>query len=61
MLTAPLSVSLNASLSGEAKNLILGVINMHRLIARFVPEELIRLLQTAYWSIRLYRIYQQLE
>lgn len=34
---------------------------MHRLIARFVPEELIRLLQTAYWSIRLYRIYQQLE
>lgn len=27
---------------------------------RFIPEELIRLLQTAYWSIRLYKILQSL-
>ncbi len=27
---------------------------------RFIPDELIRLLQTAYWSIRLFKIFQQL-
>lgn len=27
---------------------------------RYLPEELIRALQTAYWSIRLFRILQQL-
>ncbi|VVP27522.1 hypothetical protein PS858_04142 [Pseudomonas fluorescens] len=27
---------------------------------RFVPEELIRALQAAYWSIRLIRVLQQL-
>ncbi|MBN4183877.1 hypothetical protein GS393_05403 [Pseudomonas savastanoi pv. phaseolicola] len=26
---------------------------------RFIPEELIRALQTAYWSIRLIRLIQQ--
>lgn len=34
---------------------------MLKKIPRLIPEELIRLLQTAYWSIRLYRIIQQLE
>ena len=34
---------------------------MIRFVSRYIPEELIRLLQTAYWSIRLYRIYQQIE
>lgn len=29
-------------------------------LKRFIPEELIRALQTAYWSLRLYRIIQQL-
>lgn len=27
---------------------------------RFIPEELIRALQTAYWSIRLIRLIQQI-
>ncbi|SET80402.1 hypothetical protein SAMN05216197_12621 [Pseudomonas graminis] len=27
---------------------------------RFIPEELIRVLQTAYWSIRLIRLIQQI-
>jgi hypothetical protein len=27
--------------------------------SRFIPEELIRLLQTAYWMVRLFKIIQQ--
>jgi hypothetical protein len=33
---------------------------MKSFISRYLPEELIRALQTAYWSIRLIRILQQL-
>lgn len=29
------------------------------LIQRFLPEELIRFLQTAYWAARLYLTYQE--
>lgn len=29
-------------------------------MTRFIPEELIRALQTAYWSIRLIRLIQQI-
>lgn len=28
-------------------------------VKRFLPEELIRILQTAYWSVRLYRTFQE--
>ncbi|CAH0296102.1 hypothetical protein SRABI130_04517 [Pseudomonas sp. Bi130] len=34
---------------------------MIRFVSRYIPEELIRLLQTAYWTIRLFRIIQQVE
>jgi len=33
---------------------------MKTFIARYLPEELIRALQTAYWSIRLFKVLQQL-
>ena len=33
---------------------------MKNFINRFLPEELIRALQAAYWSIRLIRVLQQL-
>ena len=33
---------------------------MKALIARFLPDELIRALQAAYWSIRLYRLIQHI-
>lgn len=33
---------------------------MQKFLARYLPEELIRILQTAYWSVRLIRIIQQL-
>lgn len=32
---------------------------MKKFIGRYLPEELIRALQAAYWSIRLIRILQQ--
>lgn len=28
-------------------------------VQRFLPEELIRILQTAYWSVRFYRALQE--
>jgi hypothetical protein len=33
---------------------------MNNFIERYLPEELIRFLQTAYWAIRLIRAIQQL-
>jgi hypothetical protein len=33
---------------------------MKTFIDRYFPEELIRLIQTAYWTIRLVRVIQQL-
>jgi len=32
---------------------------MKNFIARYLPEELIRILQTAYWACRLFKIIQQ--
>lgn len=32
---------------------------MKSFVSRYLPEELIRLLQTAYWVVRLFRIIQQ--
>lgn len=33
---------------------------MKKIIDRYLPEELIRALQAAYWSLRLFRIIQGL-
>lgn len=32
---------------------------MKNFIARYLPEEVIRILQTAYWAYRLFKIFQQ--
>lgn len=32
---------------------------MKTLINRFLPEELIRILQTVYWSVRLYQTFKE--
>lgn len=33
---------------------------MKNLVHRYLPEEVIRALQAAYWSVRLFRIVQEL-
>lgn len=33
---------------------------MKKIIDRFLPEEVIRALQAAYWSVRLFRIIQEI-
>ena len=33
---------------------------MKTIIARYLPEEVIRALQTVYWTVRLYRLIHEL-
>lgn len=33
---------------------------MKKFVRRYLPEEVIRALQAAYWSVRLFRIVQEL-
>jgi len=39
--------------------IVLGVRTMKNFIARYLPEEVIRILQTAYWAYRWFKILQQ--